>query len=139
MKVFFLKMNSKRKGNVPNHFFFFNSYLDSVLRGETGYDILACKMPILSLMITDLLSLRNKMCSMFQFKVDAFAESQKQSWLGSLAMDGNQVWAHSSNTSLHGFGSDCAKSFLFLLVLITEHCPKMQRNKLICFYATNNL
>lgn len=78
MKVFFLKMDSKRKGNMPNHFFL-NAYLDSVLRGETGYEILPCKMPILSLMVTDLLSLRNKMCSMFQFKADAFAESQKQS------------------------------------------------------------
>lgn len=79
------------------------------------------------------------MDSVLQGDDDAFAESQKQSWLGSLAMDGTQVWAHSSNTSLHGFGCDGAKSFLFLLVLITEHCPKMQRNKLICFYATYNL
>lgn len=110
--------------------------MDFVLQGETGYEILPCKMPILSLMLMDLLSQRNKTCSMFQFKADAFAEAVMT---GSLAMDGNQMWAHSSNTSLHGFGSDCAKSFLFLLVLITEHCPKMWRNKLICFYATNNL
>ena len=104
------------------------------LWGEAGYEILPRKMLILSLMVTDTLSLRSKMCSMSQFQPNGCICRGTEA-----VMTGKSNYGCEPSVSsfikyiITWFLVGTAKSFLFSHVLIAEHLPNRQRSKLSCF------
>lgn len=106
-----------------------------MLWGEAGYEILPHKMLILSLMVTDTLSLSSKMCSMSQFQPDGCICRITEA-----VMTGKSNYGCEPSVSsfikhiITWFLVVTAKSFLFSHVLIAECLlPNMQRSKLSCF------